>query len=131
MSTTEVHTVSPDVADSIENIPKTPKNLLICRACGHPLADADDIYSIGGESEHERVNPYGVTYQFRCFANALGCGIAGLPTAADTWFMGYTWRLAICGNCEIHLGWLFESLDSFYGLLNRRTLFAENQDYDV
>ena len=27
----------------------------------------------------------------------------------DSWFPGYSWRIASCGECASHLGWLFTS----------------------
>ena len=27
----------------------------------------------------------------------------------DSWFPGYAWRVASCGECASHLGWLFTS----------------------
>ena len=63
------------------------------------------------------VNPYGVVHHFRCYGRALGCSTKGNAHHADTWFPGYRWKIATCGNCDDHLGWLFEATDSFYGLL--------------
>lgn len=50
----------------------------------------------------------------------------GAPTLEFSWFPGYTWQLALCGQCNAHLGWKFVAgPDSnlmprkFYGLAGR------------
>jgi hypothetical protein len=67
------------------------------------------------------MNPAAVVYTILCFSEAIGCDVRGIPTDEYTWFPGYTWAYALCGGCEIHLGWCFEgSAGSFFGLIHDR-----------
>lgn len=120
MSTSEISeldTLSPTLEKILEDAPPRPKKVIVCNSCNHLLADAGDQHQILGSHEHEFMNPYGLLHRFRCFRNALGCAIKGHREFADSWFPGYTWRIATCGQCDTHIGWLFEGSDSFYGLL--------------
>lgn len=31
-----------------------------------------------------------------------------LPSSANTWWPGFSWRIATCPRCHTHVGWLFE-----------------------
>ena len=90
---------------------------VFCADCSHVLAHVDDRIEVGGSHDHRFTNPHGYTHHFGCYRDALGCAIQGRPTPADSWFPGYHWQLAHCGNCQQHLGWLFEREDHFYGLI--------------
>lgn len=113
----ELETLSINLEEELEWIPPRPESVVICWKCAHVLADAADTHEIHGGVEHEFSNPYGVVHRFRCYRHALGCSTKGSAYHADTWFPGYRWKLATCGNCDDHLGWLFEAGDSFFGLL--------------
>lgn len=104
----------------MEWLPPTPESVIVCVRCSHVLADAADTHEILGSVEHEFVNPFGVVHHFRCYGHALGCATKGRAHHADTWFPGYRWKIATCGNCDDHLGWFFEASDSFYGLLTAK-----------
>jgi len=45
--------------------------------------------------------------------------ISGSPQAADSWFLGFQWRLANCAECRRHLGWYFDRPgdEFFFGLI--------------
>jgi hypothetical protein len=81
------------------------------------LAHAQDRLNIDGSHKHVFSNPHGFMHHFGCYQDALGCAIEGAAVAADSWFPGYLWRLAMCADCGQHIGWLFEHDDHFYGLL--------------
>ena len=118
----EIETVSPELRDLLDNLPSNPQNVVVCVRCTHVLADARDLHNIQGSTEHQFVNPYGIVHHFRCYKVALGCIPKGVAQHADSWFPSYRWRHAKCGNCDEHLGWLFESSDSFFGLLISKIL---------
>ena len=78
-----------------------------------------------GGSVHKRINPLGIEFEFGCFGTAPGCRTAGDETDEHTWFAGYHWRVALCGNCRTHLGWRFRSQDTqFFGLIVDRLHLA-------
>lgn len=93
--------------------------ILLCRFCHAPVARAGDALRIGPHHQYHFSNPYGIRFQVGCYRQAPGCDIHGEPTAADTWFRGYQWRLALCGDCHEHLGWYFQRDEQrdFFGLI--------------
>ena len=91
---------------------------LRCVYCNHLITRTDYRTEIHGNHEHQRTNPYGFTFRLGCFSAAPGCTLAGEPTAGDTWFVGYRWRIALCGGCQEHMGWGFAGAGpDFYGLV--------------
>lgn len=96
---------------------RSKEGYVFCAACSHVLTHVADRIEVNGSHDHSFTNPHGFTHHFGCYGDALGCAIHGPPVAADSWFPGFHWRLAICGNCQQHLGWLFEREDHFYGLI--------------
>ncbi len=93
-------------------------DLLYCRTCSSVIGRRSDSIAINGKHAHFCTNPYGIRFHIGCFAQALGCNISGRPSAADTWFPGFKWRLATCGECLTHLGWYFDrDSEYFYGLI--------------
>jgi|TARA_B100000809_G_scaffold75340_3_gene73073 hypothetical protein len=114
----ESDTLDPHLKDRLNKESDRPKEgYVFCLACSHVLAHAHDRLNIDGSHEHVFSNPHGFTHHFGCYQEALGCAIEGPPVAADSWFPGYLWRLAMCADCGQHIGWLFEHDDYFYGLL--------------
>lgn len=97
------------------------RDYIYCAVCSNVLGRRTDRIEVNGSFDHVCTNPYGIRFHLGCFANALGCTLSGEPIAADTWFAGYTWRLATCAECQRHTGWLFERAaggnDAFYGLI--------------
>lgn len=92
-----------------------------CATCSSVLALRRDRIEMNGAHEHTCTNPHGFTFHLGCYAQALGCTIAGQPMAADTWFPGFQWRLAACSECNVHLGWYFDRGEAFfYGLILNR-----------
>jgi hypothetical protein len=93
----------------------------VCAACELRITSADVRVERGGAHEHTFVNPGGYVHHIGCFATAPGCVHAGAPETAFSWFPGWTWQIAECGRCRIHLGWIFRSGgDQFHGLLVER-----------
>jgi hypothetical protein len=113
----------PDEEDSDE---ENKKKHLICRVCDHKITAIDQKIPINGSSEYSFTNPAGFKYNIGCFKSAPGCIITGIPTAEYTWFSGYSWRFAMCGNCNYHLGWFYESSGyDFYGLIPDKLIEKE------
>lgn len=98
---------------------------LFCAACRHPVTHQDECIHVQGAHEHRHTNPHGVTYHFGCFRAAAGCAAIGELTTEYTWFPGYAWRIAMCANCHVHLGWRFQTeADLFHGLIIKRLTSA-------
>ncbi|MBI2993144.1 MAG: hypothetical protein HYY48_03090 [Gammaproteobacteria bacterium] len=95
---------------------------LCCRSCGRFITDESQRIAVEGDHAHTRSNPHGVIFNFGCFAEAPGCKTLGRATPEHTWFSGCAWRIAACGGCGGHLGWLFSGAARFYGLILERLI---------
>lgn len=92
--------------------------VLRCCRCGHEVTREDARGEISGKHVHQLTNPFGFTFTVGCFWHAQGCQEFGPDVAADSWFPGYRWTLALCGGCGIHLGWRYTgSGPTFHGLV--------------
>jgi len=92
---------------------------ILCRACGHVITAPRFRTTVNGRHVHTFVNPGGIEFTIGCFSDAPGCHNIGIPTLRHTWFPEYGWRIALCGDCQIHLGWQFlgENRVPFHGLI--------------
>jgi hypothetical protein len=112
---------------SIENETKKnasgPEKYILCRQCTQLITTSNEKISVHGSHCHTFANPHGVVFDIGCFQSVTGCGHAGPPSDEFTWFKGFRWRIAVCGMCLTHLGWLFMSDsggNSFHGLIRNR-----------
>lgn len=92
--------------DVQEEEPKN-NNTLFCKKCRKSITSIDERISVDGAHQHTFANPHGILFEIGCFKTAIGCGYSGIPTDDFSWFKGYRWRIAVCGNCLVHMGWLF------------------------
>jgi hypothetical protein len=91
---------------------------LRCVACRHPITRQTDRIAVNEKHQHVFANPHGYIYQIGCFGQAPGCVAIGQESSEFTWFPGYTWRVALCGQCLTLLGWSFRRRGSlFFGLI--------------
>jgi hypothetical protein len=91
---------------------------LRCVACGHAITPREARIGMHGEHVHTFVNPVGQKYSIGCFSSAPGCAGAGDEQSFWTWFPGHTWRVALCRECNTHVGWSFRAAESaFWGLM--------------
>ena len=110
--------MDPTLKDIIDDTSRPKEGFLFCAACSHVIGHVQDRIEVNGSFEHTCANPYGYVHSFGCHSEAHGCAISGQPQAADSWFQGFCWRLAECGNCNTHMGWLFERTgEHFFGLI--------------
>ncbi len=102
---------------------------LLCRHCLQVISSPAERIEVQGSHKHTFANPQGIIYEIGCFKNAAGCGYTGVPTDEYTWFRGFRWRVAICGHCLTHLGWLFMSTasSSFNGLILNRLVESKKE----
>jgi len=105
------------VRAQVADVPKHEPRLL-CAACRDVVTYPIHRISIQGSHEHRRTNPEGLSYGIGCYREAAGCSPIGRGTLEFTWFAGYAWRVALCKNCGVHLGWRFDAVgDHFFGLI--------------
>lgn len=91
---------------------------IICANCKTIITSVKDKMEISSKHQHTFYNPQGYVYNIRCYKKAPGCMQYGYKTSEFTWFPGYAWQIALCSNCNIHLGWKYDSGSStFYGLI--------------
>jgi hypothetical protein len=94
------------------------KGFLLCAECQYPITRKTDRIAINEKHQHVFANPHGYIYQIGCFGQAPGCVAIGEESDHFSWFPGYTWRVALCGQCLTLLGWTFRSSESlFFGLI--------------
>jgi hypothetical protein len=95
---------------------------LHCVQCGAPITTEADRMVMAGRHEHSFHNPHDLAFRIGCFASAPGCAQQGAATQAWTWFPGYSWQVAVCAGCRVHLGWRYRGTEpeSFYGLILNR-----------
>lgn len=111
-------TLDPKLKDLIDAGERSKKGYVYCAVCEHVIGHVDDRIEVMGAHQHKMTNPHGFVHHFACYAEAPGVDINGLAIAADTWFPGFSWRLAHCEECSEHLGWVFERTnESFCGLI--------------
>lgn len=113
-------TLDPNLKSMLEIAQPQDKNFIYCATCSNVITSVQERIKVNGNHDQQFTNPYGIQFLVGCFAQALGCDISGGPEVADSWFMGYVWRLASCSQCHIHLGWYFSlptGDNHFYGLI--------------
>lgn len=80
---------------------------LLCRRCRRLITRTSERIEMQGAHQHAFANPHGLVFRIGCFQSARGCAYTGPLSPEFSWFMGYSWRIAVCGSCLNHLGWLF------------------------
>ena len=99
-----------------ETMPATD-DALYCTGCGHLISRTRWQISCRGDHAHTVFNPAGHLFQIGCYSDAPGAIPGGDASEEFTWFPGYAWRVALCGNCGRHMGWQFLGDDEFFGLI--------------
>ena len=114
-------TLDPKLKEIVDEETPPKEGFLFCRACSHVIGHVQDRIEVQGSFMHTCTNPYGFVHEFGCHREAHGCAVQGEPHAADSWFRGFQWRLASCGACNTHMGWMFEKPGThFFGLILHR-----------
>ncbi len=97
------------------------RKLLLCVQCQGPITWEEARIEVNGGHLHSFFNPHGIIFHIGCFSEAPGCVPASLPSKEFTWFSGFSWQVAHCGNCNEHLGWSFQGeAGAFHGLILNR-----------
>lgn len=96
---------------------------LLCISCREEVTGDRARIDVAGAHRHDFFNPQRIHYAVACFAPAYGCRAVGEQTDRFTWFAGYSWAIALCRRCGMHLGWRFVSAGGghrFFGLIESR-----------
>ena len=118
----EIDAPETDTSDEVET---DAEKGLVCRKCRAHVTENRHAVAINGNHLHTFFNPAGIVFEIRCFSQARGCVVHGEATGEFSWFAGYVWRYALCGNCLAHLGWKYESREnSFFGLIKDKLVDA-------
>jgi hypothetical protein len=98
-----------------------------CRYCRQDITAPSYRTAVQGAHGHTFANPLGVVFEVVCYSQVRGLGYTGPETDEFTWFPGYRWRVALCGRCQVHLGWRFSAGrdDDFHALILDRLLFPD------
>lgn len=112
----------PDLLRHVEHKLReaAPSRPLVCSNCGQRISAEDLRIEISGAHSHSCTNPHGIVFRIGCFSRAPGCSTLGPASLEYTWFPGHRWQVAVCSNCQFHLGWRFRGEDNFYGLILAR-----------
>lgn len=114
------HNETKIATDNADRSEEKPEKGFHCRLCGHRITTANQAIEVNDAHHHTFFNPAGIVYEIRCFSSADGCHQYGPFSDEFTWFASYSWRLALCGACSLHLGWYFSSGElGFYGLIDK------------
>ncbi len=93
------------------------ERFVCCRACHAAVARSSDRVVIGTGDLHTFVNPSGDVFELALFSRADGASAFGHGSLEYTWFPGHAWRFAVCRSCGMQLGWHYEGLNDFWGLI--------------
>jgi hypothetical protein len=105
------------------------RSYIRCKQCRSTIAMLDDIFSVGSSAgtSGNYVNEYGAVHQTTTVSKVEKGSIMciGRPEVRDSWFPGFAWTIAVCKNCQEHIGWKFtrvhgvvdnDQLVKFWGL---------------
>lgn len=112
------------IKDETEEKESDSEEYIRCRQCSQMITSPAERIEVQGSHQHTFANPHGILFQIGCFRSVTGCGYAGPATEEFSWFKGFSWRVALCGKCLTHLGWLFVNSAnvSFNGLILDRLI---------
>ena len=92
---------------------------IFCRQCQQKITQPSEVIEIQGAHRHVFANAHGIVFEIGCFRKVWGCRFIGPATDEWSWFGGYLWRITLCGQCGLHLGWQYTSASqaTFHGLI--------------
>lgn len=108
-------TAAPIVAPT--DTPARARARLLCAACSHAITDQTAAISVQGAHDHHFVNPHGHAFHVGIFNHAPGSLPVGPLVNFYSWFPGLPWRLAVCNQCNAHLGWSYGAITEFFALI--------------
>jgi hypothetical protein len=109
-----------DVSASFEDVAaEQPKRTVRCANCEFAITEPEFAIE---PHEHTFRNPAGYSFHVVCYRTAPGAIEVGEPSGLATWFVGYEWTYALCGQCNRHIGWFYVGKDKFAGLIATRLI---------
>ncbi|MCP4160478.1 MAG: hypothetical protein GY760_10420 [Deltaproteobacteria bacterium] len=97
------------------------KRIIACKNCNHQISTVSEKTTVDDIHIHAFANPHGLLFEIGIYRTADGCALEGPFSDEFTWFPGYSWKIAICENCLVHMGWYFGSQSSsFFGIIADR-----------
>ncbi len=109
---------SETVTRDLSGLKKEDEPSVLCSRCRHVITGKKLQIPVDGAWSRAFANPHGIVYEIVFFKQAKGAVVTSLPCDEFSWFPGYAWAVSGCGNCGIHIGWLFTSEnDAFFGLI--------------
>lgn len=98
--------------------------VIVCRNCYNLVTEPSHQIQVNDAFTHTFANPHGHVFEIGCFSQAPGCVTASPASSEFTWFKGYQWKIGICTQCAVHLGWIFTSESHrFFGLIMDKLIF--------
>ncbi|RWR78255.1 ATP-dependent protease La domain-containing protein [Cinnamomum micranthum f. kanehirae] len=98
-------------------------DLIRCRRCRTVIAKRTDMVVMSSDGPcNAYVNSGGYVHGVVTVSSANGLSLWGSPSKEHSWFPGYAWTIANCGNCGSNIGWLFTATKkklqpkSFWGI---------------
>ncbi|XP_070533984.1 uncharacterized protein [Ptychodera flava] len=103
---------------------------LLCRQCGHEVTKATDLKRVASAQALRQRNDTILGMPeilIQLFENPAGRAFEVITTKkadvtkfdqvypGDTWFPGFSWRIAVCPKCGQHLGWSYEPHNHEHG----------------
>jgi hypothetical protein len=100
---------SSPVSEPVTDFEDEDPSSICCRACDEPITAPSYQITVRGAHLHTFANPLGIVFEVGCFSRVRAVSYVGPETDEFTWFKGFRWRIALCGRCQVHLGWRFAS----------------------
>ncbi|XP_055898100.1 uncharacterized protein LOC106067464 [Biomphalaria glabrata] len=104
---------------------KLDGNMFTCKECSNPLANAKHTHHIKSEAALREETENNFTLQLfknpgEHFYDVITFLTANVYSstrsfAAHTWYEGYSWSIANCPKCDVHVGWTYYAMkDEFH-----------------
>lgn len=96
-----------------------------CKRCRNKIACYADIFAMAkGNVNANYCNPAGYIHETLTVHKTADTAVKMVDRASTefSWFPGYAWQIAVCRECDTHIGWKFIAVTknlkpkTFFGL---------------